>query len=228
MPYPNPNDTIPAGRKELAVITRRFFSQAKQPKWLKLSQSLYLEPEMHLHSSQISGFANGKLKDPSPKAFVALGHLNLSLVASLRGSFTYEGIGDVPKLPEDLRYIWGGMTPMVDPEGQPLGPVELFEINCGFLKLGLVEGRTIPTEHEAAAAKAVGKALRLGLAAQGRDFLEELPALRAGSNLIEPLLMGKTVPGVQLVDQLAALADAAGVDEDELWLAAQATWAEPA
>lgn len=218
--YPQPNDVIEAGRYQLALITRRFFAQLRQPKWLTLSSALYPDGKIHLHSSQISGFGNGRLKDPSPKAFAVLGHLNLSLFASLHGGLVYEGIGDVPRLPDSLRHLWGGLTPMVDPtSGEPLGPAELFEINIGLRDLGLANTRTLPPAAEAPAAQALGRHLRMALAAQGRDFLSELPALRAVAPSMEPLLMGKAVPGPTLVDDLPALADCVGQTPDELWMA---------
>jgi hypothetical protein len=216
--YPDPNEAIETGRRQIAALTRRFFAQHKQPTWIKLSASLYPGDKWHLHSSQISGWPSGKLRDPSPKAILVLGHLNLSLFASLRGGLVYEGIGEVPRLPEDMRHLWGHLEPMLLPDGDPIGPLEIYEINTGLRDLGLNVSRTITAEQEDAASAAVGKALRLGLAAKGVDFLSDIVTLRSKCSSMEPLLMGKTVAGPLLLGDLPALAGSIDRTEEDLWL----------
>lgn len=218
MHYPDPNEAIETGRRQLAALTRRFFAQHKQPTWIKLSATLYPGDKWHLHSSQISGWPNGKLRDPSPKAILVLGHLNLSLFASLRGGLEYEGIGEVPKLPDEMRHLWGHLEPMLLPDGDPIGPVEIYEINVGIRDLGLDTTRTIPPEAEDAVSAAVGRALRLGLAAKGVDFLSDIVTLRSKCSSMEPLLMGKTVAGPLLLGDLPALAGTIDRTDEDLWL----------
>lgn len=220
MPYADPNEVLTEGRRQLQVITRRFFSQLRQPKWLALSSSLYPETKQHLHSSQISGWGSGTLKDPSPKAFLVLGHLNLALYASLHGSFDYEGVGEVPKLPETMRKIWGELLPMLGPDNEPLGPVELFEVMVGIRDLKLDSTRTVPVEHQAAVSQTLGRYLRVELMRRGVDFMAEMPGLRQQCPSMEPLLMGHTVAGPQLVADLKPLAAAIQQTDTDLWLVA--------
>lgn len=216
--YPEPNAVIDSGRRQIQTLTRRFFRQLRQPKWIKLSSALYPDGRIHLHSSQIGGFSTGKLRDPSPKALMVLGHLNLSLYAALHGPLTYDGIGPVPPLPDSLRDIWAGLTPMVTADGDPIGPSELFEAITGALDLGLDTSREIPEHAEAAVSAALGRHLRLSLASLGRDFLSELPTLAATCPSMEALLMGRPVPGDTLVADLPTLATTLGCTDVDLWV----------
>ena len=63
----------------------------------------------------------------------------------------------------------------------------------------------------------MGRYLRLRLAANGVDWLSELPQLAQASPVAEDVLMGRTVQGDRLLHQLNALAGLAGVTDDELW-----------
>lgn len=213
MRYVDPNDRLDAGRAALTTVCRRFFRQRgmTQPKWIRLASAMFPGPQ-HLHSSQIGGLSTGKLKDPTPKCLLVIGELNLALAATV-------GIGavDAPRFPEDLRRFWEGLEPMCDPTGRPLGPLDLFRVITGDLDLGLDTSHVIPLDAEPSASAALGRHLRLGLAALGRDFLTELPALRAECPVIEPLLMGKPVPGDSLVAALPELAAIARTTPTDLW-----------
>jgi hypothetical protein len=98
-----------------------------------------------------------------------------------------------------------------------MGPLDVVAACMGLVDLRVDTAHHIPTSHEAAAAKATGKYLRLALAKQGIDWMEELPELRRRCPSLEPLLMGQTVNGDQLVAELPALATATGLTADELW-----------
>jgi hypothetical protein len=216
--YADPNESIEAGRRQLAAITRRFFAQHKQPTWIRLAASVYPGDKWHLHSSQISGWPSGKLRDPSPKAVLVLGHLNLAVYASTSGGAVYEGIGEVPRFPEVMRPQWGHLQAMLLPDGSPLGPCEIFEVLVGLRDLGINVNRVIPAEAEERVCAAVGRALRLGLATIGVDFMTALPSLRTTSPSMESLLMGRTVPGAVLLGELPALASTIGRTEEDMWL----------
>ena len=223
--YPNPNELIALGHRQIQTLTRRFFRQASQPKWLKISASLYDDGKWHLHSSQIGGFANGSLKIPSPKALMVLGQLNRSLAASLTGPDGQRLFPDVtaPTLPGELRHLWGHLTPMLDANGAPFGPVEIFLIVSGQMDLGLETDREIPRESEEAVCKAMARYLRLAFGRLGIDFLEDMATLRLLCPSMEPLLMGKTVPGDVLVGDLPSLAQAISETDGDLWAVCQDT-----
>ena len=219
--YEDPNDTIERGRLQLQLLWRRCSRQLgmTQPKWIKLAASV-LPGSQHLHSSQIGGLATGRMKDPSPKCLLVLGLLNASVAASaLRadGSRKYPDVV-APAFPESLRSIWEHLEPMCDAYGHPLGPQELFLVATGLHDLHLDTTRTITPEQEDAASAALGRHLRLGLAALGRDFLSEMPELRSAAPSMEPLLMGHTVPGDTLIADLPALAAAIHATDEDLWI----------
>lgn len=218
--YPNPNDSIDLGRRQLQLLWRRFSRQLgmTQPKWIRLAASVMPGPQ-HLHSSQIGGLATGKLREPAPKCLLVIGQLNMSVAASAlypNGKPAFPDI-NAPRFPEDLRSIWEHLTPMVDRYGTPLGPAELFMVATGLINLGLDSTRDIPVEAEAAASAALGRHVRLGLAAQGVDFLSEMPQLREAAPSVEPLLMGRPVPGDTLLADLPALASLIRTTDDDLW-----------
>ena len=221
--YPNPNELIALGHRQIQTLTRRFFRQATQPKWLKISASLYDDGKWHLHSSQIGGFANGSLKIPSPKALMVLGQLNRSLAASLTGPDGQRLFPDVtaPTLPGELRHLWGHLSPMLDANGVPFGPVEIFLIVSGQMDLGLETDREIPLGSEEAVCKALSRYLRLAFGRLGIDFLEDMAKLRLICSSMEPLLMGKTVPGDVLVGDLPSLAQAISETDGDLWAVCQ-------
>lgn len=218
--YEDPNDTIERGRLQLQLLWRRCSRQLgmTQPKWIKLAASVLPGPQ-HLHSSQIGGLATGRMKDPSPKCLLVLGQLNASIAASaLRadGSRKYPDVV-APAFPDSLRSIWEHLEPMCDAYGHPLGPQELFLVATGLHDLHLDTTRTIAPEQEAAASAALGRHLRMALAALGHDFLSEMPSLRSTAPSMEPLLMGHTVPGDTLIADLPALATAIRTTDDDLW-----------
>jgi hypothetical protein len=221
--YRNPNELIALGHRQIQTLTRRFFRQATQPKWLKISASLYDDGKWHLHSSQIGGFANGSLKIPSPKALMVLGQLNRSLAASLTGPDGQRLFPDVtaPTLPGELRHLWGHLTPMLDGDGAPFGPVEIFLIVSGQMDLGLDTDREIPRESEEAVCKAMARYLRLAFGRLGIDFLEDMAKLRLICPSMEPLLMGKIIPGDVLVGDLPSLAQAISETDGDLWAVCQ-------
>lgn len=225
----DPNDAIAFGRRQIQTATRRFFRQASQPKWLKLSASLYPDGKWHLHSSQIGGFASGKLRDPAPKALMVLGQLNLSLAASLTGPDDRPLFPHIhaPKLPGELRKIWAHLTPMLDTTGRPLGPLEVFRAITGDLDLGLDTTREIPADAEPLVSKALARHLRLAFGRLGIDFLEDMTTLRITCASMEPLLLGKTIDGDLLLTDLPALATAINETEGDLWAVCQDALATP-
>ena len=218
--YEDPNESIERGRRQLQMIWRRFSRQLgmTQPKWIRLAASV-LPGAQHLHSSQIGGLATGKLREPAPKCLLVIGQLNMSVAASALRADGTRAYPDVtaPRFPEDMRSIYEHLPPMLDRYGAPLAPQEIFLVATGLIDLGLDSTRDIPPHHEAAASAALGRHVRLALAALGHDFLSELPQLREAAPSVEPLLMGRTVPGDTLLADLPALAALIRTTDDDLW-----------
>lgn len=112
--YPNPNESIDHGRRQLQLLWRRFSRQLgmTQPKWIRLAASVMPGPQ-HLHSSQIGGLATGKLREPAPKCLLVIGQLNLSVAASALRADGQRAYPDVnaPRFPDEMRSIWEHLTP---------------------------------------------------------------------------------------------------------------------
>jgi hypothetical protein len=211
--------TLDTGSIAFSARWRAWLAQFSQPQLLKLSAA-YLSASL-FHSSQMSGFASRKLRDPSPRVFMAVGYLNLAHGRSL--GYPTSSLEQAPdiglpeKLPEALRGLWEGREPLTDASGVVLGPVGLFEAFTGLRPLAVSLDRQIPPEGEAAASEAIGRYLRLRLASNGTDWLTELPDLRNTCPAIEDLLLGRTVQGDRLIHQLTKLAAIANTTDTELW-----------
>lgn len=205
------DECIAFGRQQWQATWRVWARQWSQPALIKLAaETLQCRA---LHSSQVAGFANGSLKDPSPKLLLAVGELNLAIARSNGVS----GLPAGPRCPGTVERFWKGMRWLTNEDGSPMGPTDVFAAVSGLVDLGVDTERQVPLEREAEAAKATGKYLRVTLAKQGIDWMEELPQLRRLCPSLEPLLMGQTVSGDQLVSDLPALAAAVGTGVDELW-----------
>jgi hypothetical protein len=203
--YEDPNEAIERGRKQVEMATRRFFRQCgmTQPKWIKLSNSLYQSDAQHLHSSQIGGLASGKLRDPSPKCLLVIGQLNQAVAAK--------------SFPSHLKEMWEDLVPMVDKNGDHLGPGELFLAAAGQIDLGFNMTRDIPSSYEADVSQALGAYLRKRLIERGVDFIIAMKDLTGICPSVEPLLMGRQVSGYQVIEDLANLAEMIGESDSVLW-----------
>jgi hypothetical protein len=65
--------------------------------------------------------------------------------------------------------------------------------------------------------KALGKYLRVELAKQEVDWMDDIVDLRQQSTCVEDLLYGKKVKGAIILEQLDNLAGVVGKDADQLW-----------
>jgi hypothetical protein len=227
---PNPlTDTMETGSAAFASLWRAWMSQFTQPQLMRISDA-YLGDRL-FHSSQMGGFATRKLRQPGPLVFLAVGYLNTAHGRSLGIPAdrieTVPDIGLPDKLPDTLRSLWDLRDPLCDANGTVMGPTGLFEAFSGLRALSVSGDRVIAPENEAAASQAIGRILRLKLGANGIDWLSELPRLRTQCNSLEPLLMGKTCSGDQLVVQLPRLAAIAGTTEDDLWARIEESLAQP-
>lgn len=212
-------EAMEAGSAAFAALWRAWMSQFTQPQLLKLADA-YLGDRL-FHSSQMGGFANRKLRQPGPLVFIAVGYLNVahghSLGLPANRIDTVTDIGLPKKLPDTLRSLWDLREPLCDSHGIVMGPAGLFEAFSGLRALPVTGERLIAPEQEAAASQSLGRYLRMKLAANGVDWLSEMPQLRNHCSTLEPLLMGQTQPGDQIVLQLPQLALLVATSEEELW-----------
>jgi hypothetical protein len=221
------DETMLYGREQWQAVWKAWARQWSQPELIKLAEQT-LQCRC-VHSSQIHGFATGKLRDPAPKLLVAIGQLNLAIARSQGKKVKEKG----PKCPGTLKKLWehadlltyptttanSRITSGDAPDGV-MGPVEVFSAVAGLLDLGVDTSREIPVELEQEVAKALGKHLRMAFATGGIDWMDELPELRGMCKSMEPLLMGKKVVGAQLIKDLPAIAEAVATSEEDLWLTA--------
>ena len=204
------DDALLFGRQQWQTLWAGFAAQFSQPALIKLAE-LTLGSKA-IHSSQIHGFTSGKLRDPSPKLMLALGELNLAIAKANGVELTcrYTCPGAHAKL-------WEGKTWLKDAQGAPLGPEGIFQAIAGLIDLGISTDRFISSDYESHVSKALGKFLRIELAKQEIDWMEEIVDLRQESTCIEDLLMGKQVKGPIVLEQLDKLAGVVGKDADHLW-----------
>ena len=198
---------LEAGRQQWTVAWRRFARQWTQPQLLKLADSVM--GGRYLHSSQISGFATGKLREPSPKVFVVIGRLNQALAHG--------------QLPSDLQILWANKKVLADKDGTALDAVGCFRAFTGELDLGLGNVRSIPEDQVEKASKHLGRIVRGLLAKAGVDFIEELPDLIAESgDVVQSVLLGQAMTADDLVESLPALevmlkSRKVTITADQLW-----------
>ena len=207
------DETMLFGREQWQAVWKAWARQWSQPELIKLAEQT-LKCRC-IHSSQIHGFATGKLRDPAPKLLVAIGQLNLAMARSQGKKVKEKG----PKCPGTLRHLWETADLLTNLDGV-MGPLEVFSAVAGLTDLGVDTSREIPLELEPEVTKALGKHLRMAFAAAGVDWMEEIVELRATCKSMEPLLMGKKLGGAQLIKDLPAIAEAVATSEEDLWLSA--------
>jgi hypothetical protein len=198
---------LEAGRRQWTVAWRRFARQWTQPQLLKLADSVL--GGRYLHSSQISGFATGKLREPSPKVFVAVGRLNQAIAN-----------GELGEVHKDL---WVEKEFLADKDGNPLDAVGCFRAFTGELDLGLGDIRLIPEDQLEDANKRLGRFVRTKLSSIGIDFIEDLPALTGKDEaLVKSVLLGKRLDANELAEAIPALLKilnecGSEIESHELW-----------
>lgn len=213
------DEELEGGRQQWTVAWRRFARQWTQPQLLKLADSVM--GGRYLHSSQISGFATGKLREPSPKVFVVIGRLNQALATGqLQSQFLQ---AEQQSLWDEKESLWKDKKFLTDKEGNPLDAVGCFRAFTGELDLGLGTVRSIPDDQVDEANKRLGRYVRGQLAKAGVDFIEELPDLMSESGtFVQSVLLGQPMTADDLVESLPALesmlkARKLKVTADELW-----------
>ena len=209
------DDALAFGKQQWSVVWSAFARQFSQPALIKLAEATL--GTRAIHSSQIHGWTSGKLRDPSPKLMLALGELNLAIAKANGEAITcrYTCPGTLSKLWQDKRWL-------KDAQGAALGPSEVFMALTGLTDLNVNLKRVIPTQSESHVSQALGKCLRMELAKQGLDWLDEIMTLKDQAPCIERLLMGKEVRGSEITEQLDQLARIADMNPDQLWAIAVA------
>ena len=206
-PGPITSQTV-EGREQFRKLFKPWQRQWSQPGLLKLAEAVL--GDKVIHSSQISGFATGTLRDPAPKVLLALGKLNVALAEK--------------SYPTGLGKLVEGKEPMRTTTGKVLGPAELFLAFVGELDLGLPDVQEIPMEHEAAVSKDLGRHLRMAFSAKGIDWhVEDHQRLVKAAPALEGLLGGQTVNGEEVVRDLPKVAELLSTNEAELWDVIQLT-----
>jgi hypothetical protein len=189
------------GREQFRRLFKVWSRQWSQPQLLKLVATGL--GDTVVWSSQLTGFATGKLVDPAPKVLMALGRFNLLLAAG--------------KLPKAISTLWEGRNAMVDSNGKALGPAEMFLAFTGELDLQLPDALEIPIEVEEAVTKSFGKWYRQQLATNGVDFVvDDHQRLVEACTSMKGLLSGKAVRGEQLVADLPVLANEINAAQQDL------------
>ena len=207
------DDALLFGRQQWQALWAGFAAQFSQPALIKLAE-LTLGSKA-VHSSQIHGWSSGKLRDPSPKLTMSIGELNLAIAKANGVELTCRY-----RCPEAHAKLWEGKTWLKDAQGAPLGPAEVFQAIAGLIDLQVMSDRFISTDHDEVVSKALGKYLRIELAKQEVDWMDDIVDLRQQSTCIEDLLYGKKVKGAIILEQLDNLAGVVGKDADQLWAVA--------
>lgn len=207
------DDALLFGRQQWQALWAGFAAQFSQPALIKLAE-LTLGSKA-IHSSQIHGWSSGKLRDPSPKLMMAMGELNLAIAKANGVELTCRYT-----CPEAHAKLWEGKTWLKDAQGAPLGPAEVFQAIAGLIDLQVMSDRFISSDHDEAVSKALGKYLRVELAKQEVDWMDDIVDLRQQSTCVEDLLYGKKVKGAIILEQLDNLAGVVGKDADQLWAVA--------
>lgn len=200
---PGPISTqVEEGREQFRKLTKPFMRQWSQPQLLKLMEACLKDKVFH--STHITGFSKGLLRDPGPKGFLALGLFNQALA---------EG-----KLPDTLRGLWEGKKAMVSTTNQPLGPMELFGVFTGLVDLGLEDVREIPSEKEEKVIEDLANWFRKQLAMNDVNWVtKEARRIKELSPTIEHLLWGRALHGEDVVAVIPLIAREARVTEAEVW-----------
>ena len=195
------DETMLYGREQWQAVWKAWARQWSQPELIKLAEQT-LKCRC-IHSSQIHGFATGKLRDPAPKLLVAIGQLNLALQG------VREEGGRRIKCPGTLKKLWE--------HADLLTTSRCYGTSGGVQRCGGAArpGGGYQSGYSGGARAGGGKALDtygwrlLRVASIGW----RLPELRGMCKSMEPLLMGKKVGGAQLLKDLPAIAEAVACEE---------------
>ena len=197
---------------------RPFARQFTQTKLIQLCR-VYLGTGA-FHSSQISGFSNGTLTEPAPKALIALGLVNTALARSIghpEELIEQHNLDYARTLPHEMQKVWMHRLPMLDSEGVAMGPVGLFEAFSGFRELSTPSHRQLALKDEQTASEALGVYLRAYFGRHGIDWFSQLNDLTTRCAAIKPLLLNQPLSGDHLLEALDNIASVIDSNTNQLW-----------
>lgn len=196
------------GIVNFAQISAPFFAQASQPTWIELAQRHF--GERILHSTHISKLAKGDLLFPGPKTFLAVGGLNLAIA---EGTLDTTGLNDrlppsglqpmvvegEPLGPLSMFAVFSGYQPV---DLSDRAPVRTFD-------------RRVITQT----LRSFGRAARARFYALGIDFVaDDRQRLLKAAPCLLPFLTGEPAgDGRDLLEQLPAVAELLNLEEGDLW-----------
>ena len=209
------------GHQQWCRLWRRWAGQWSQTKFLSLADELFGNPRP-IHSSQLSGWRIGTLRDPGPKSLLAVGLFNLALARS-------NGWAPPPALEEitgrfsgNSRPLWEGRWHMTY-QDEPLGPTEVFQALAGLINLEDSPPWSISDTQAPAIQEALGPIARTLLAAARVDWFGQLETLEELHQAFKPVLLGSgQATGRQLTEFLPVLAEQAHIAPEEVWALVQA------
>ena len=199
------------GRKQNSLNCRVFLKQWSQPEFILIGKKVL--GTAAIHSSQIAGFINDTLRDPSPKFLHALGLTNVAIART-------QGVKGLPKgqrVPTEIAHLIKEKQYMRNADGTPMDSVDLFKVFTGQVDIGITSAKAIPVRKEKAVAKALGKYMRLALAKLDIDYYTDMADLKKKSKTIEKLVTNKPVSGVSIVQDLPNLARLIEQAEEDVW-----------
>jgi hypothetical protein len=124
---------------------------------------------------------------------------------------------EADKCPGELEKLWKGYSWLTNPDGSPMGPEDVVMTLMGQVDHRIDTSRQIPREQEEEVCRALAKDLRLTLAKDGIDWLDEVGRLSKFSVIAEDTLMGKTIPADLLIRELDNLGKMVNKSGDQLW-----------
>ena len=199
------------GRKQNSLNCRVFLKQWSQPEFILIGKKVL--GTAAIHSSQIAGFINDTLRDPSPKFLHALGIVNVAMARS-QG---VKGLPKGPRVPTELAHLIKEKQYMRNTDGTPMDSVDIFKAFTGQVDLGITSAKAIPVRKEKAVAKGLGKYMRLALAKLDIDYYSDMTDLKKKSKTIEKLVTNKPVSGAAIVQDLPNLAKLISQAEEDVW-----------
>ncbi|MEB3264324.1 MAG: hypothetical protein VKJ66_08145, partial [Synechococcus sp.] len=170
-----------------------------------------------IHSSQLSGWRYGTLRDPGPKSILAVGQFNLALARS-------NGWQPPPSLAESVgsfsgntRPLWEGKWHMTY-QGEPLGPSEVFQALVGLIDLEDAPPWSISDEMAPAVRQAMSPLARKLLSDADIDWFGQIEQLERLHKAFKPVLLGTgQATGEELTELFPVLAEQAQITPEELW-----------
>ncbi len=208
-------DQFDRGHAQWCRLWKRWQAQWSQTKFLSLADELFGNPRP-IHSSQLSGWRLGTLRDPGPKSLLAVGLFNLALAKSngWQPPAEQEHVG---RFSGNSRPLWEGRWHL-EYGGLPMGPSEVFQAITGLISLEDAPPWSVSDAQAPAIQQALGPVARQLLADAQVDWFGQLEALLKLHAAFKPVLLGTgTCDGAQLTTFIPILAEQAHVAPEELW-----------